>query len=79
MYIENFIDAFDMDRSKYKYNPKYDFYTFLPDETYLNEEKCSKYDIFRCSKSVASIYISERIRQIIMENNWVGFSFYEQK
>ena len=35
MYIANFIDAFDMEKSKYKYNEKYDFYTFMPMETFL--------------------------------------------
>lgn len=52
MYIENFIDAFDMEKSKYKYNEKYDFYTFMPKAAYLNSSVCSEYDIFRCSKSV---------------------------
>ena len=31
MYITNFIDAFDMEKSKNKYNEKYDYYT-LTDE-----------------------------------------------
>ncbi len=79
MYIENFIDAFDMDRSKYKYNEKYNFYTFIPMKTYLSKDICSKYDIFRCSKSVAAIYVSEKIRKIVIGNQWIGFSFYEQQ
>lgn len=79
MYIENFIDAFDMERSKYKYNEKYDFYTFIPKETYLNQRVCSEYDVFRCSKSVAAIYVSEKIKQIVELNNWLGFTFYEQQ
>lgn len=78
MYIENFIDAFDMKRSKYKYNEKYDFYTFLPKETYLDRSLCNAYDIFRCSKSVASIYVSEKIKKIIEDNCWTGFKLYEQ-
>lgn len=78
MYIENFINAFDMDKSKYKYNEKYDFYTFMPKETYLNENICSEYDVFRCSKSVAAIYVSEKIKNIIEENDWIGFTLYEQ-
>ena len=78
MYIENFIDAFDMERSKYKYNAKYDFYTFIPKETYLNQSVCLEYDIFRCSKSVAAIYVSEKIKQIVELNNWIGFAFNEQ-
>ena len=79
MYIENFIDAFDMEKSKYKCNEKYDFYTFMPKETYLKSSVCSEYDIFRCSKSVASIYVSETIKKIIEVNQWVGFTFYEQQ
>lgn len=78
MYINNFIDAFDMEKSKYKYNEKYNLYTFIPQETYLNKEVCSQYDIFRCSKSVAAIYVSNKIKEIVEENNWIGFEFYEQ-
>lgn len=79
MYITNFIDAFDMEKSKYKYNEKYDYYTFMPRETYLNKSICSKYDIFRCLKSVAAIYVSERIKKIVEDNHWVGFAFYKQQ
>ena len=78
MYIENFIDAFDMEKSKYKYDEKYNYYTFLPKDTYINESICSEYDIFRCSKSVAAIYVSKKIRQIVIENQWIGFCFYKQ-
>ena len=55
-----------------------DFYTFIPKETYLNQSICSEYDIFRCSKSVAAIYVSDKIKKIVDSNNWVGFTFYEQ-
>lgn len=79
MYVENFIDAFDMIKSKYSYNEEHNFYTFIPKETYINESVCSKYDIFRCSKSVAGIYVSEKIRQIVSENQWIGFCFYKQQ
>lgn len=79
MYIANFIDAFDMEKSKYKYNEKYDFYTFIPKEIFLDQSICSGYDIFRCSKSVAAIYVSEQIKKIAEDNHWIGFAFYEQK
>lgn len=79
MYVVNFIDAFDMEKSKYKYNEKYDFYTFIPKETYLNKSVCLEHDIFRCSKSVASIYVSEQIKKIVEDNHWIGFAFYEQQ
>lgn len=75
MYIENFIDAFDMEKSKYSYNEKYNLYTFVPKDTYIDESVCSKYDIFRCSKSVVGIYVSEKIKNIIEDNQWVGFTF----
>ncbi|WP_415068425.1 imm11 family protein [Lacrimispora sp.] len=78
MYIDNFIDAFDMERSKYKYNEKYNLYTFIPQETYLNKKICSQYDIFRCSKSVAAIYASQKIKETVEKNNWTGFDFYKQ-
>ena len=51
MYTCNFIDAYDMEKSQYKYNEKYDFYTFIPNKTFMNYEVCSDYDIFRCSKN----------------------------
>ncbi len=79
MYIKNFIDAFDMEKSKYRYNEKYDFYTFIPKETYLNRSICMGYDIFRCTRSVAAIYVSEKIKNIIEDNHWIGFAFYRQK
>ena len=79
MYVVNFIDAFDMEKSKYKYNEKYDFYTFTPKETYLNKRICLGYDIFRCLKSVSSIYVSEQIKKIVENNHWIGFAFYEQQ
>ena len=79
MYIINFLDAFDMEKSKYKYNEKYNFYTFMPKETYLNKRVCLEHDIFRCSRSVASIYVSEQIKKIVEENHWLGFTFYEQQ
>lgn len=79
MYVKNFIDAYDMDKSQYRYNSEYNFYTFIPQETYLNHEVCSQYDIFRCNKSVASLYVSDKIKKIIENNNWIGFDFYRQK
>ena len=79
MYIVNFIDAFDMEKSKYRYDEKYDYYTFIPKETYLNKNVCLEHDIFRCSKSVASIYVSEKIKKIVEDNHWIGFAFYKQQ
>lgn len=79
MYIRNFIDAFDMERSEYRYIEKYNAYAFIPHKTYLNLNVCQKYDIFRCNKSPASIYVSERFRKIIVDNNFNCFFFYNQK
>lgn len=79
MYVTDFIDAFDMEKSQYKYNEEYDFYTFIPKETYLNKSVCFGHDIFRCSKSKAGIYVSEKIKNIVQDNHWTGFAFYEQQ
>ncbi|MBE5840493.1 MAG: hypothetical protein E7304_03700 [Butyrivibrio sp.] len=79
MQIMNVIDAFDMEKSKFKYNAKYDFYTFIPEETYLNVDVCRKYDIFRCDKSLAALYVSDKIKSMVQSNNWRGFYFYPQQ
>ena len=79
MNILNFIEAYDLDKSKYKYNEKYDCYTFLPHETYLDKTVCGQYDIFRCTKSVSAIYVSEKIKQLIEDNKWVGFELQKQR
>ncbi len=48
-------------------------------EAHLNRRICVAYDIFRCSKSVASIYVSEKIKKMIEDNQWTGFKLYEQQ
>ena len=79
MYITNFIDGYDMEKSEYDYDEKYDHYIFLPIATYMNQSVCEKYDIFRCTKSTVRIYVSERIKKIVEENQWIGFEFDEMK
>lgn len=78
MYITNYIDAYDMDKTSYKYNEKYDSYSFNPKQIYLNTQVCEKYDIFRCKKHPSIIYVSQRIKDIIETNKWIGFTFYQQ-
>lgn len=75
MYIENFIDAFDMEKSEYIYDEEFDCYDFIPMKTYFNFENCKGYDIFRCSKSPVCIYVSEKFRSIIESNEFTGFLF----
>lgn len=75
MYITNFIDAFDMERSQYKFNEKYDYYTFLPGKIVLSKTACDGYDIFRCSKSTAGIYVSAKFQHIILNHKFTGFAF----
>ncbi|MDZ5610635.1 hypothetical protein U2I54_27475 [Bacillus pseudomycoides] len=77
--VLNFIEAYDLEKSKYKYNEKYSVYTFLPHETYLDEKVCSNYDIFRCKKSILSLYVSQKIKDLAHDNQWIGFEFYPQK
>lgn len=79
MFVKNFIDAYDMNKSQYKYNEKYDFYNFLPHGIYLDSNICSQYDIFRCKKSVSVLYVSDKIKNLIDSNLWIGFEFYKQK
>lgn len=78
MYITNFIDGFDMKKSTYFYDKQYDMYTFIPKKTFLNKEICNRYDIFRCTKKRPIIYVSEKFKSIVEENQWTGFFFYEQ-
>ena len=78
MYITNFIDGYDMKKSTYSYDQKYDMYIFIPKKTFFNQELCSQYDIFRCTKHPSVIYVSEKFKSIVEENQWRGFYFYEQ-
>lgn len=75
MYVTNFIDAYDMNKSTYKYFMKHNAYVFLPKQTYLKQEVCEKYDIFRCLKNVSCIYVSEHFYSIIVANKFSGFTF----
>lgn len=79
MNILNFINVYDMEASNYTYKEKYDLYSFLPHEIVLNRLVCSQYDIFRCKQNKMPIYISEKIKDIIEKNKWVGFDFQAQK
>lgn len=78
VYIHYFIDAFDMEKSQYSYNPKYNFYTFVPHKTHMNYDVCSRYDIFRADKSPGTIFVSEKIKAIIEKNSFSGFNFIIQ-
>lgn len=77
MYITNFIEGYDMEKSEYDYFPKYDYYTFLPGKTFLNYGVCDGYEIFRCTKNKPAIYVSQKFKDIIDINNFIGFRFYE--
>lgn len=75
IYVQNFIEAYDMEKSNYKYNEKYDIYTFIPNGIVMNKDICENYDIFRCNKNKACLYVSEKIKKMVEEHNWNGFSF----
>ena len=51
----------------------------LTKEVYLNMDNCNGYDIFRADKSVASIYVSEKMKELIEGNGFTGFMFTVQK
>lgn len=78
LFVNNFIDAYDMNKSEYRYNEKYDMYTFAPNKIYLNVEKCRQYDIFRCNQSPAMVYVSQKIVNLIQQHSFTGFSFIPQ-
>lgn len=78
MYITRFVDCYDMDKSEYRYNTKYDVYTFIPMKTYLNADVCKDEDVFRALKSPSNIYVSEKVYSIIKENQFTAFSLKMQ-
>lgn len=78
MYITNYIDAYDMSKTSYKYNEKYNCYSFNPKQIFLDTQVCENYDIFRCKKHPSIIYVSQKIKDIVELNKWIGFAFYPQ-
>lgn len=78
MYITNFIDAYDMSKTSFRYNEKYNSYSFTPNKIFLNVDICQNHDIFRCEKHPAIIYVSQRMKDIVDEKNWIGFAFHQQ-
>lgn len=79
MNVLNIIEAIDLEKSEYSHNEKFDLYTFLPPTTYLDKQICQNHDIFRASKSKQGIYVSQKIKDIIEKNQWIGFEFYKQQ
>jgi len=79
LYTQNIIDGFDMEKSEYRYNEEYNFYVFLPHATYLDKNACEKYDVFRCEKSVAPLYVSQKIKDLVKKHRWKGFDFFVQR
>lgn len=77
MYIENFIDGIDLEKSRYEYIEDYDYYGFDFNGICLDEKICSSFDIFRCLKMEVGIYVSEKIKRIIESNGFIGFAFSE--
>ena len=73
MFTTNFIEAFDMKKSKYTYDEKYNYYSFLPHLTYMNDKVCKNHDVFRCVYSKPTLYVSDKIKKIVELNNWTGF------
>lgn len=76
LYTTNFIEAINLQVSQYEYEEDYQSYFFLPNGIVLDSETCQSIDIFRDSRDPVSLYVSERIKQMIEKNKWVGFHFY---
>ena len=79
MNILNFIEAIDMDKSEYTYEEEFDAYFFLPHTTYFNEKMCQNFDFFRDIREIVPIYVSQKIKDIIEKEEWIGFDFFEQQ
>ena len=79
MYVRNFIEAYDMEESEYDYIEKMNVYVFKPHGIVMNQDECSKYDIFRCNKFVSIIYVSQRVRDEIISNGWAGLKTTETR
>lgn len=75
MYSSNFIEAYDMEKSKYTYIAKFDAYMFFPMKTVFDENECSKYDVFRCVKDTPALYVSQRFFDVVSDAGFEGFSF----
>lgn len=75
MYTSNFIEAYDMEKSKYTYLAKFDTYMFFPMKTVFDENECSKYDVFRCVKDSPALYVSQRFCDVVNNAGFEGFSF----
>lgn len=79
MYVRNFIEAYDMKKSEYDYFEKMNVYVFKPHGIAMDQEECNKYDIFRCNKFVPIIYVSQRVRDEIISNGWIGLKISETR
>jgi len=79
MNILNHIEAIDLNKSKHDYDEGLDMYWFLPRAIYLDESVCQGNDIFRPSKDTSSIYVSQKVKDLIEEHRWVGFKFRKEK
>ena len=79
MNILNSIEAIDLEKSEYDYDEEFNVYWFLPHSIYLNPSICEGHDIFRASKSSTYVYVSQKIKDIIEANNWIGFSFRKEQ
>lgn len=75
--ILNWIDGIDMEASEWEYEEEDDAYFFEPKGMVLDEQKCEGYDIFRCTKDIICIFVSEKIKKIFEKNNWQWFSLSE--
>ncbi len=75
MYTSNFIEAYDMEKTKNTYLEKYNAYMFFPMKTVFDVNECSKYDIFRCVKDSPALYVSQRFCDVVNDARFGGFSF----
>ena len=78
MNVLNVIEAYDMEKSKYNFNETLKKNMFLPMGECLDKEVCKEYDVFRAIESTTPLYVSEKIKRVVEESEWIGFDFYKQ-
>ena len=79
MNVLNLLDVIDMEKSEFIYTKEYNLYTFMPHATYFKQNSCDGYDIFRANKNAIPLYVSEKLKKIIENSDWIGFDLYSQR
>lgn len=75
--ILDIVDAFDLEHSKYDVFELDNERIFLVEKYALRKGAVKGYDIFRLKNDTIPVFVSEKIKKIIEENQLLGFDFLE--